>query len=164
MKQEKLVVILGPTATGKSRTGILLAQKIGRRDYLRGQHAGLPGDEYRYGQTHGRRNWLLVPHHLVNILPPAAAFSVVNFKERAQQLITEINGRGSLPILVGGTGLYIKALLENYTFSGWEKIRTCAGNWNSWQTGKAKRPWCKNWRRLDPEEAAQVDPRTTGGG
>ena len=59
----------------------------------------------------------LVPHHMVDILPPEASFNVVDFKERAEKLIDEITARGKLPIIVGGTGLYIKALLEDYKFS-----------------------------------------------
>ena len=59
----------------------------------------------------------LVPHHLVDILEPDAKFSVVDFQQQADRLIREINSRGKIPILVGGTGLYVKALLEAYDFS-----------------------------------------------
>ncbi|MFQ9936418.1 MAG: tRNA (adenosine(37)-N6)-dimethylallyltransferase MiaA [Phascolarctobacterium faecium] len=58
-----------------------------------------------------------VPHHLIDILPPDAVFSVVDFKEKAEKIIADINSRGKLPVIVGGTGLYIKALLENYEFN-----------------------------------------------
>ena len=54
---------------------------------------------------------------MTNSLPPDAAFSVVDFKEKAEKIIADINSRGKLPVIVGGTGLYIKALLENYEFN-----------------------------------------------
>ena len=116
MKQEKLVVILGPTATGKSKIGILLAQRL-YGEIISGDSM-LVYRKMNIGTAKPDAKELeLVPHHLVNILPPDAGFSVVDFKERSQKLITEINNRGHLPILVGGTGLYIKALLEDYNFS-----------------------------------------------
>lgn len=114
--KEKLVVILGPTATGKSHCAIEVAKKF--------QGEIISGDSmlvYRnmdIGTAKPTKAELeTVPHHLVNILSPDAAFSVVDFKEQAVKLIKEINNRGHLPILAGGTGLYIKALLEDYTFN-----------------------------------------------
>jgi tRNA dimethylallyltransferase len=157
MKQEKLVVILGPTATGKSKTGILLAQKLGGEI--------ISGDSmlvYRQMDIGTAKpspaELALVPHHLVNILPPEAAFSVVDFKERAQRLITEINGRGRLPILVGGTGLYIKALLENYTFS---RVGEDAGLRRELETladREGEAALVQKLAALDPQQAAQVNP------
>ena len=115
-QKEKVLVILGPTATGKSHCAIEIAKKF--------QGEIISGDSmlvYRnmnIGTAKPTAEELAaVPHHLVNILPPEAGFSVVDFKEQAQRLITEINGRGHLPIIAGGTGLYIKALLEDYAFN-----------------------------------------------
>lgn len=114
--KKKIAVILGPTATGKSHCGIGLAQAVDGEI--------ISGDSmlvYR-GMDIGTakptpEELSLVPHHLVNILPPGASFNVVDFKEQAERLIDEITARGKLPIIVGGTGLYIKALLEDYRFS-----------------------------------------------
>lgn len=63
----------------------------------------------------------MAPHHLVDILPPDASYSVADFQQQAAKLISQITLRGNLPILVGGTGLYIKALLEDYQFSSVEE-------------------------------------------
>ena len=63
----------------------------------------------------------MAPHHLVDILPPDASYSVADFQQQAAELISQITLRGNLPILVGGTGLYIKALLEDYQFSSVEE-------------------------------------------
>lgn len=114
--KEKVLVILGPTATGKSHCAIEIAKKF-RGEIISGDSMLV----YRYmniGTAKPTAGELAaVSHHLVNILPPDADFSVVDFKEQAQKLIHEINARGHLPIIVGGTGLYIKALLEDYAFN-----------------------------------------------
>ncbi len=114
--KEKVAVILGPTATGKSHCAIELAKR------LNGEI--ISGDSmYVYrGMDIGTakptaEELAAVPHHLVDILPADAKFDVVDFKEQAESLIKEINGRGKLPIIAGGTGLYIKALLEGYAFN-----------------------------------------------
>lgn len=114
--KKQIAVILGPTATGKSHCGIGLAKALDGEI--------ISGDSmlvYRgmdIGTAKPTAEELAeVPHHLVNILPPEASFNVVDFKEQAERLIDEITARGRLPVIVGGTGLYIKALLENYQFS-----------------------------------------------
>ncbi len=114
--KEKVAVILGPTATGKSHCAIEVAKR------LNGEI--ISGDSmYVYrGMDIGTakptaEELAEVPHHMVDILPADAEFNVVDFKERAEQLIKEINARGKLPIIAGGTGLYIKALLEGYAFN-----------------------------------------------
>ena len=114
--KERVAVILGPTATGKSHCAIELAKRLngeiisGDSMYVyRGMDIGTakPTEE----------ELAAVPHHLVDILPADAKFDVVDFKEQAEALIKDINARGKLPIITGGTGLYIKALLEDYAFN-----------------------------------------------
>ncbi len=114
--QERVAVILGPTATGKSKVGIALAKKL--------QGEIISGDSmlvYRrmnIGTAKPSEKELQsVPHHLINILEPDERYNVYRFQQQAARLIAEINGRGHLPIIVGGTGLYIQALLEKYEFS-----------------------------------------------
>ena len=111
-----VVAVVGPTASGKSGLAVEIAlRKDGEvisadsMQIYRGMQIGTakPTKEEMRG----------VPHHLIDILPPDAAFSVVDFKEKAEKIIADINSRGKLPVIVGGTGLYIKALLENYEFN-----------------------------------------------
>ena len=157
MKQEKVVVILGPTATGKSRTGILLAQKTGG-EIISGDSM-LVYRNMNIGTAKPTEAELaLVPHHLVNILPPEAEFSVVDFKARAQQLITEINQRGRLPILVGGTGLYIKALLEDYAFSTVGENAGLRRELEQLAGREGEAALVQKLAALDPQQAAQVNP------
>ena len=114
--KERLVVILGPTATGKSHCAIEIAKRF-KGEIISGDSMLVYRDMNIGTAKPTEQELALVPHHLVNILPPEASFSVVDFKEQAQRLITEINARGHLPIIAGGTGLYIKALLEDYAFN-----------------------------------------------
>ena len=115
MKQ-KIVVILGPTATGKSHCGIKLALKL-KTEIISGDSM-LVYKKMNIGTAKPSDDELaLAPHHFVNILEPYEDFNVFDFKAKAEVLITEINARGKIPLLVGGTGLYIKALLENYNFA-----------------------------------------------
>lgn len=114
--KKKVLVILGPTATGKSHCAIELAKKY-HGEIISGDSM-LVYKEMNIGTAKPTAEELAsVPHHLVDILPPDASFSVVDFKERAAKLIDEITAREHLPIIAGGTGLYIKALLEDYAFN-----------------------------------------------
>lgn len=116
----KVVVILGPTATGKSHCGIKLAQRL-NSEIISGDSM-LVYKKMDIGTAKPSSAELaLIPHHFVDILQPDAEFSVVDFKLQAEKLILELNSQGKIPIIVGGTGLYIKALLENYAFSSVEE-------------------------------------------
>lgn len=115
MNKSKLVVILGPTATGKSHLAINLAKKINAEIISGDSMLIYQGMDIGTAKpsTQEQEN---IPHHLIDILPPQADFSVTQFKDLAENLILDINNRGKTPILVGGTGLYIRSLLEDYQF------------------------------------------------
>lgn len=116
MEKTKILVILGPTATGKSAAAIALAQRY-NGEIISGDSA-LVYQEMNIGTAKPTAEELaLVPHHLVDILPPTASFNVSDFQSAAKGLIGEITARGKLPIICGGTGLYLKALLEDYQFN-----------------------------------------------
>ena len=120
MPKERIVVILGPTATGKSNCGIELAKRF-RGEIISGDSM-LVYRQMNIGTAKPSAEELqMAPHHLVDILPPDASYSVADFQQQAAELISQITLRGNLPILVGGTGLYIKALLEDYQFSSVEE-------------------------------------------
>ncbi len=108
---DRILVILGPTATGKSELGLRLAQALAgeiiNADALqvyRGLDIGTakPSPEMQ----------CQVKHHLINILDPQERFSAGEFARRAHRAIDDIRARGKLPIVVGGSGLYLRALLE----------------------------------------------------
>ena len=117
MQRHRLIVLLGPTAVGKTALSIELARHLDTEiisgDSMliyRGFDIGSakPSMEERRG----------VRHHLIDIRDPWEGYSVVDFKEEAERIIGDLNARGRIPILAGGTGLYVKSLLEGYRFSG----------------------------------------------
>ncbi|MGP1585320.1 MAG: tRNA (adenosine(37)-N6)-dimethylallyltransferase MiaA [Schwartzia sp. (in: firmicutes)] len=115
-KRERVIAILGPTASGKTALAVQLAKRLGTEiisgDSMlvyRGFDIGTakPDEDERGG----------VRHALVDILDPCESFSVSDFQRLAAAEITAVNRRGRIPLLVGGTGLYVKALLEGYEFN-----------------------------------------------
>ena len=157
MSKEKLVVILGPTATGKSYCGIDLARRF-RGEIISGDSM-LVYRQMNIGTAKPSEEELhTVPHHLVNILPPDASYSVADFQQQAAKLVHQITLRGNLPILVGGTGLYIKALLEDYRFSSVEENPELRHRLETYaqEQGTAK---LFDWlRKEDPAAAARLHP------
>lgn len=114
--KEKLVVIVGPTAVGKTKLGVELAKALNGEvisgdsmQIYRGMDIGTA--KVTEAEMDG------VVHHMLDIKDPTDSFSVAEFQELVQPLITEINARQKLPLLVGGTGLYVKALTHTYQFS-----------------------------------------------
>lgn len=159
MKQakEKLLVLLGPTATGKSHCAIEIAKRY--------QGEIISGDSmlvYR-GMNIGTAKpsaaeLAAVPHHLVDILPPTASFSVVDFQQRARQLITEITARGHLPIVAGGTGLYIQALLEDYSFNEAQEDRALRLELEQFASQQGAEALHQRLQQLAPQEAERIHP------
>jgi tRNA dimethylallyltransferase len=107
----KLVIIVGPTAVGKSRLGVHLAKRF------RGEVISADSMQVYKGLDLGTGKLSPeeregVPHHLIDIASPQEKFSAGRFSEIAEGKIAELSGRGCLPIIVGGTGLYLKAFLQ----------------------------------------------------
>lgn len=108
--------MIGPTAVGKTKISIDLAKRLNTEI--------ISGDSmlvYR-GMNIGTAKPDLVErdgivHYLIDILDPCQEFNVVDFQRYAQNIITQINNHGYIPILAGGTGLYVRALLEGYQFN-----------------------------------------------
>lgn len=151
----RVAVILGPTATGKSHCGIALAQRL-NGEIISGDSM-LVYQNMDIGTAKPSMEELAeVPHHLVDILPPAADFSVVDFKEQAEKLIVDINKRGKLPIIVGGTGLYIKALLENYEFNTVEECSELRSELETFAKAHGNSALHEKLQELDPEAASRL--------
>ena len=113
---KKLITIVGPTAVGKTDLTLALAK------YYNGQV--ISGDAYQvYKQLNigtakpTTDELAAVPHHLINILEPDDDYSVSIFQQQAKSLIDQLNDNHVVPILSGGTGLYVQSLLENYNFN-----------------------------------------------
>jgi tRNA dimethylallyltransferase len=113
---ERLIVIIGPTAVGKTKISIDLAKRL-RTQIISGDsmlvYRGMDVGTAKPDMDERRG----VLHHLIDILDPCEEFNVVDFRNNAERLIKTINSNNLIPILAGGTGLYIRALLEGYQFS-----------------------------------------------
>ncbi len=152
----KVVVILGPTATGKSACGILLAEQI-KGEIISGDSMLVYKGMNIATAKPTEEELARVPHHLVNILEPGANFNVVDFQAQAGKLITEINHRGKIPIIVGGTGLYIQALLENYTFAHTGESGELREYWEAFAQAQGNQALHDKLARVSPAEAARLE-------
>jgi tRNA dimethylallyltransferase len=156
---ERLIVILGPTASGKSALGIRLAEELG------GEILACDSTQvYRYfdigtakvppGEQHG------IPHHLVDLIEPQKIFTAGDYRERALTVLEDIRRRGKVPILTAGTGLYLRALLEGLADAPTrsEELRDRLRH-----KGALRNPahLHRILTRLDPASAARIAPRDT---
>lgn len=116
MEKRPLVILTGPTAVGKTALSVAFAKAINGEiisaDSMQVyRHMDIGSAKVTKEEMEG------VPHHLIDVLEPAEEFNVVLFQRMARQAAEEIESRGHIPILVGGTGFYIQALLYNIDFA-----------------------------------------------
>lgn len=115
-KKIPLISVVGPTASGKTKLGVTLAK------YFDGEVVSADSmqiyenmDIATAKPTAEEMNG--VPHHLIGFLPPSESFSVARYVELAKEKISDISSRGKMPVLVGGTGLYVNSLSNNVNFA-----------------------------------------------
>ena len=118
MAKNKIIVILGPTASGKTKLAVELAEKFNgeivsadSRQVYRGMDIGTGKDLAEYS----------VPYHLIDVVNPKLRFDLAQYQKLAFAAIDDILGRGKLPILAGGSGLYLQAVIDNYKLSDAKK-------------------------------------------
>lgn len=112
---ENLVIITGPTGIGKTELSLDLAKKY--RGEIISSDSMQIYKKLNIGTAKIDLDKTSIPHHMIDIIDPSDNFTVADFKNEAKKIITDINNRGGLPFLVGGTGLYINSLVYNLDFT-----------------------------------------------
>lgn len=152
-----LLAILGPTATGKSRLGIALARWVGGEILNCDSTAvyrrfDIGTDKVPLAEREG------VPHHLIDIVEPTAAYSAAHFARDAARVAHEVIGRGRVPILVGGTGFYYRALTRGL-FPGPGRDEALRARLEVVRRRRGVE-WLHRWlRRVDPASADRIHVR-----
>lgn len=155
--QPKLVVITGPTASGKTALGVALAQRLGGEvvsadsmQIYRGMDIGTakPTPEEMQG----------VPHHMIDIADPAENYSVSRYAKEASACVDDILARGKLPIVVGGTGLYIDSLIAGRTFADGTADTALRQELSERYDEIGGEGLLGELRKVDPERAAKLHP------
>ncbi|MCX6731797.1 MAG: tRNA (adenosine(37)-N6)-dimethylallyltransferase MiaA, partial [Candidatus Parcubacteria bacterium] len=155
---QKLIVIIGPTASGKSALALKLAKRINgeivsadSRQIYRGMDIGTAKPT--------KKELKSIPHHLINIKNPNQNYSVGEFKKDAINAINKIIKKGKLPILVGGTGLYISAIVNNLEIPQIKENKKLRAKIEKEIKEKGLNFVFEKLVALDPEAAYIVDPK-----
>jgi tRNA dimethylallyltransferase len=156
-EKKKLLAVTGPTATGKTALGIALAKQ------LNGEIVSCDSMQVYQGLRVGtaqpsNEELAQAPHHLVGFLPWEEAFSVSDYVDMAGKVIAGVHGRGRLPVLVGGTGLYARSLLRGFDFR--EEARSDELRQKLFQEAEELGPEAMHERlaELDPAAAGAIHP------
>lgn len=155
MSQPKILCVVGPTACGKTKMGVLLARRydgevvsVDSMQIYRGMTIGTAAPTPE--ETEG------IPHHMVAVADPAEKWSVARFTEAADACIQDILRRGKLPILVGGTGLYLDAIISGLTFAPGEAGGAVRKELEAQLAQEGITPLWEELQQVDPESAARL--------
>ncbi len=156
-EKKPLIILTGPTAVGKTALSIGLAKAIGGEiisadsmQVYRGMDIGTA--KIRPDQMQG------IPHHLIDILDPKEPFHVAAFQEYCNRCIQEIYDRKRIPILVGGTGFYIQAVLYDIAFTQTQTDETYRKQLQKIADEQGADTLHRRLAEIDPEAAGQIHP------
>jgi tRNA dimethylallyltransferase len=151
-----LIAVVGPTASGKSALGLRLALAFGGEivscDSLQ-VYRGLDIGSAKPTPEERRR----VPHHLIDVVEPDEAFSAADYARRGRDAIASIHARGATPLVVGGTGLYLRALLYGL-FAGPSRDEALRRRLQGMAERRGQARLHRWLARVDPASAARIDP------
>ena len=156
----KIVCIAGPTACGKTTLGVLLAQRfcgevvsVDSMQIYRGMTVGTaaPTAEEMQG----------VPHHMIAVADPAEQWSAAEYVSRATPVVDDILARGKLPVLVGGTGLWMDALIRGHGFAKGHAGGAIRRELEARLEREGIAPLLEELRQVDPESAERLQPADT---
>ncbi|MFD1447199.1 tRNA (adenosine(37)-N6)-dimethylallyltransferase MiaA [Oceanobacillus profundus] len=155
--KKNVVAIMGPTAVGKTKLSIELAKRF-NGEIISGDsmqvYKGLDIGTAKIKQAEMQG----IPHHMLDIREPDEDFSAADFKELVQQYIAEITARGKLPIIVGGSGLYIQAALYDYNFSDRKRDPLLTKEMEEIVELEGIMPLYQRLEQIDPEQAKKIHP------
>ena len=156
----KIACIAGPTACGKTTLGVLLAQRfcgevvsVDSMQIYRGMTVGTaaPTAEEMQG----------VPHHMIDVADPAEQWSAAEYVSRATPVVDDILARGKLPVLVGGTGLWMDALIRGHGFAKGHAGGAIRRELEARLEREGIAPLLEELRQVDPESAERLHPADT---
>lgn len=155
MEKKKLIVLTGPTAVGKTKLSIELAKRISGEiisaDSMQVyKHMDIGSAKIRPEEMED------IPHFLVDELEPSEEFNVVVFQQKTKQYMEEIYKRGHIPILVGGTGFYIQAVLYDINFSKDDDNHEIREELENLAKEKGAEYLHKELRKIDPASAEAI--------
>ncbi|WP_283246048.1 tRNA (adenosine(37)-N6)-dimethylallyltransferase MiaA [Bacillus suaedae] len=155
--KEKLIVIVGPTAVGKTALSIELAKRYAG-EIISGDsmqvYKGMDIGTAKVTEAEQQG----ITHHLIDIKDPTEAFSVAEFQELVLPLITKLNEEGKVPILVGGTGLYVNAITKQYQLEALPTDETYRSELEQLVETKGKIEVHNQLKLVDPESADKIHP------
>ena len=153
----KILVIVGPTASGKTRMAVELAQR----------HNGevISADSMQIYRTMDigtakptQEEMGGIPHHMIDVADPKEDFSVARYVEMAARCVDDVLERGKLPIVAGGTGLYIDSLLSGRTFAPFSPDSALRGELERELAEKGGQAMLEELAQVDPEAAQRLHP------
>lgn len=156
-ERKKIIVICGPTASGKTGLSLILAKQFGGEiisaDSMQVYKKLDVGTAKATAEEQAQ-----APHHLVDFLEPCEPYNVEIFTRLAKQKIEEISQRGNIPIIAGGTGLYIESLVNGITFTEQTADKTVRENLEKHLAEFGKEVLYEQLVKIDPEYAVTVHP------
>jgi tRNA dimethylallyltransferase len=155
-----VIVVCGPTATGKSE----LAQEIALA--LGGEAISADSMQIYRGMDIGTAKLMpeerKVPHHLIDICDPGEAYSAARFQQDARSAIEDIRQRGGVPVLVGGTGFYVRAAIDAYEFPSGEQVgNPVRDKYNAFLAEHGADALWAQLQAIDPRSAALIHPNNS---
>lgn len=150
----KIIAIVGPTASGKTSLSIALAKKFGGEIISADSRQVYKGLDIGAGKV-TKREMRGIPHYLLDVASPKKIFTVTQFQKLGRAAIKKILAKKKIPIIVGGTGLYIDALIRNYTFP---RVMPDFALRKKLESQSIEKLFAQ-LKKLDPRRAATIDPR-----
>lgn len=155
--QDRILCVVGPTASGKTRMGVALAKAFG------GEVVSVDSMQIYRGMTIGtaaptEEEMEGIPHHMIAIADPDEQWSVARFAQAADACIQDILARGKLPVLVGGTGLYLDALVRGNDFAPGSSEGEIRRKLQKQLEENGIEPLLEQLRAVDPETARRLHP------